>query len=170
MDEEQKTPVFALDIGTRSIVGIVGRPEEGRLKVLAVETAEHDGRTMMDGQIDDIRQVARLARTVTERLETRPGLCGGRPRPPHPAGQLHPGTERGPDRGPRPHQPPGDRGRVPGRGGAAGRHPGLEAAVSGGLHRVSVPTGQLSSDGAGGPPRPEGRGGRGGYLPARGGH
>ena len=63
--------VFALDIGTRSIVGVVGEPCGERLKVLAVESAEHGGRTMIDGQIDNIRQVAALAASVTKRLEER---------------------------------------------------------------------------------------------------
>lgn len=69
--EQDKNLVFALDIGTRSIVGMVGRPEKGRLKVLAVDSAEHEQRTMLDGQIDDIMGVATLARTVTERLEKK---------------------------------------------------------------------------------------------------
>lgn len=63
--------IFALDIGTRSIVGIVGRAVEGRFQVLAVETAEHGKRVMLDGQIDDINQVAALAKTVTKALESR---------------------------------------------------------------------------------------------------
>ena len=66
--------VFALDIGTRSIVGVVGRPVDGRLKVLDIEMAEHGSRAMLDGQIDNIQQVAALARTVTDRLEGRLGV------------------------------------------------------------------------------------------------
>lgn len=66
--------IFALDIGTRSIVGVVGESCEGKLKVLAIESAEHKGRTMIDGQIDNIQQVADLARTVTKRLEERLGI------------------------------------------------------------------------------------------------
>ncbi|MBD5133602.1 MAG: pilus assembly protein PilM [Clostridiales bacterium] len=71
---QDKDLVFALDIGTRSVVGVVGRPADGRLKVLDVEMAEHGKRAMMDGQIDDIRQVGALARTVTQRLEARLGV------------------------------------------------------------------------------------------------
>lgn len=63
--------IFALDIGTRSIVGVVGRLTDGRFKVLAIETAEHSRRVMLDGQIDNIDEVAALARSVTERLERR---------------------------------------------------------------------------------------------------
>lgn len=66
--------VFALDIGTRSIVGVVGEPQGEKLKVLAIESAEHSSRSMIDGQIDNIRQVAELARTVTKRLEERLGV------------------------------------------------------------------------------------------------
>ena len=68
---QEKDLIFALDIGTRSIVGVVGRSAGDRLKVLDVELAEHGKRAMMDGQIDDIRQVGALARAVTERLEGR---------------------------------------------------------------------------------------------------
>ncbi len=75
MEEAKKSNlVFALDIGTRSIVGIVGETCGEKLKVLAVETAEHGGRTMIDGQIDNIQKVADLARTVTKRLEERLGV------------------------------------------------------------------------------------------------
>ncbi len=69
--EQEKDLVFALDIGTRSIIGVVGEADEGRFKVLAIEAAEHGRRAMIDGQIDDIEQVAALARVVTDRLEER---------------------------------------------------------------------------------------------------
>lgn len=69
--EQEKDLVFALDIGTRSVVGVVGRPVGERFKVLAIEAEEHGKRAMLDGQIDDIDQVAALARTVTGRLESK---------------------------------------------------------------------------------------------------
>ena len=71
---QEKDLIFALDIGTRSVVGVVGRSAGDRLKVLDVELAEHGKRAMMDGQIDDIKQVGALARTVTQRLEGRLGV------------------------------------------------------------------------------------------------
>lgn len=61
--------VFALDIGTRSIIGIVGRVEGELFKVLAIESQEHAKRSMKDGQIEDIDRVAQVAREVKERLE-----------------------------------------------------------------------------------------------------
>ena len=56
--------IYALDIGTRSVIGMVGQ-------VLDVEAAEHKKRAMIDGQIDNIRQVAEVVRQVTQRLEER---------------------------------------------------------------------------------------------------
>ena len=77
MSEEVKVQdadlVFALDISTRSIIGVAGRVVGERLQVLAVEKEEHGRRAMLDGQIEDIDQVARVARTVTDRLEQRLG-------------------------------------------------------------------------------------------------
>ena len=72
-DRKRQDPdlIFALDIGTRSIIGIVGRVEDERLKVLAIEKEEHGKRAMLDGQIEDIAQVAKVARSVTGRLEAR---------------------------------------------------------------------------------------------------
>ena len=71
---QEQDLIFALDIGTRSVVGIVGRPFGGRFKALDIEMAEHGSRAMLDGQIDNIHQVGALARTVTDRLEERLGV------------------------------------------------------------------------------------------------
>ena len=42
----QNNLVFALDIGTRSIIGMVGRLQDDRVNILAVEKAEHTGRAI----------------------------------------------------------------------------------------------------------------------------
>lgn len=63
--------VFALDIGTRSIIGMVGRVEKERLCVIAIEKEEHNGRAMVDGQIEDIDMVARVAGLVKQKLEEK---------------------------------------------------------------------------------------------------
>lgn len=63
--------VFALDIGTRSIIGMVGTVEEEKIRVIAIEKEEHTKRSMVDGQIEDIDQVAKIARIVKERLEEK---------------------------------------------------------------------------------------------------
>ncbi len=65
--------VFALDIGTRSIIGIAGTVDGERLKVTAIEKEEHAQRSMIDGQIEDIDEVAKVARVVKGRLEGKLG-------------------------------------------------------------------------------------------------
>ena len=70
-EEQGRDLIFALDIGTRSIIGMVGRTEGERVQILAVEKQEHSKRAMIDGQIEDIEQVGRVAAEVTARLENR---------------------------------------------------------------------------------------------------
>lgn len=65
--------IYALDIGTRSVIGLLGTKEEDKVRVLAMEKLLHNHRAMMDGQIEDIAQVAATVRTVTERLEQDAG-------------------------------------------------------------------------------------------------
>ena len=65
--------IYALDIGTRSVIGMLGRREDGRVRILAMEKLLHAHRVMMDGQIEDIAQVAAAVRTVTDRLEQDAG-------------------------------------------------------------------------------------------------
>ncbi len=69
--EQSHEDIFALDIGTRSIIGIVGRMEGERFRVLALEKENHDQRAMLDGQIEDIDRVAEVAAAVRKRLEAR---------------------------------------------------------------------------------------------------
>lgn len=66
--------VFALDIGTRSVIGIVGRQRDQLFEVLGAELLEHPQRAMIDGQIEDIRQVAQVAGQVKQALEQRLGF------------------------------------------------------------------------------------------------
>lgn len=63
--------VFALDIGTRSIIGMVGVVEEDKVKIIAIEKEEHSERAMIDGQIENIDKVSALAKKVKRRLESK---------------------------------------------------------------------------------------------------
>lgn len=65
--------VFALDIGTRSVVGIVGALKDGNFSILDYEQEFHEKRAMRDGQIEDIDLVARIANNVKTKLEQRSG-------------------------------------------------------------------------------------------------
>ncbi len=61
--------IFGLDIGTRSIVGIVGYQTAGSFRVVADYVLEHDTRAMMDGQIHDVDKVAQTIKKVKHELE-----------------------------------------------------------------------------------------------------
>lgn len=65
--------IYALDIGTRSVIGLLGTKTEDKVRILAMEKLLHTHRAMMDGQIENIAQVAAAVRTVTERLEREAG-------------------------------------------------------------------------------------------------
>jgi cell division ATPase FtsA len=76
MDNTQsrkETLVFGLDIGTRSIVGVVGYMERGRFKVVAMAEQKHATRAMLDGQIHDIYKVGDTIRKVKNSLESQLG-------------------------------------------------------------------------------------------------
>lgn len=67
-------PIFALDIGTRSIIGIVAEKlENDQMRILATVRREHKTRAMLDGQIHDVPQVADLIREVKRELEKTTG-------------------------------------------------------------------------------------------------
>ncbi len=66
--------IFALDIGTRTIIGLVGVQEEGRFIVHASCVMAHESRAMLDGQIHDINKVAQGAKRVKEALEKELGF------------------------------------------------------------------------------------------------
>ncbi len=72
-DQEQDL-IYALDIGTRSVIGLLARQEQDKMRVLEVERRPHERRTMLDGQIEDIRQVAKVVSEVTKSLEERRAL------------------------------------------------------------------------------------------------
>ena len=56
--------VFAMDIGTRSVIGLVCYPNKEKLDVLATEIAYHPQRDMLDGQIHNIEGVIQTVGTV----------------------------------------------------------------------------------------------------------
>lgn len=66
--------VFSLDIGTRTIIGLVAKYEDGILNVLASETMSHEKRAMYDGQIHDIGSVVKVAEKVKTSLEKQVGF------------------------------------------------------------------------------------------------
>ncbi|MDW0110328.1 cell division protein FtsA [Sporosarcina aquimarina] len=66
-------PIFALDIGTRSVVGIILEEVNQRYHVIDLEVIEHKERSMIDGQIHNIISVASVIEQMKTLLEERHG-------------------------------------------------------------------------------------------------
>ncbi|MBO8165185.1 MAG: cell division protein FtsA [Brevibacillus sp.] len=71
-DSQQET-IFALDIGTRSVVGLIVEPDGEHFRVIDCEIQEHDERSMLDGQIHDVIAVAKVIEQVKNRFEVKHG-------------------------------------------------------------------------------------------------
>ncbi|WP_378956567.1 cell division protein FtsA [Pelosinus sp. sgz500959] len=69
----KKNLLFALDIGTRSVVGLVGEQTEHGIEIIASERREHHTRAMLDGQIKDVPEVAKIIAIIKNKLEE---TCG----------------------------------------------------------------------------------------------
>ena len=66
--------IFALDIGTRTVIGLAGCMDGDSFRITAQEIFEHEGRSMYDGQIHDIPQVADVVAKIKSELEKKTGL------------------------------------------------------------------------------------------------
>lgn len=71
---DSENVVFALDIGTRSVVGITGVTTDDSFSVFDYEQRLHKNRAMRDGQIEDINLVAKTVREIKKALEERNGM------------------------------------------------------------------------------------------------
>ena len=71
--EQTSEVILAMDIGTRSIIGMVGLAKEDKIEIIAVEKEDHTERAMVDGQIENIEKVSALAGRVKRRLEEKSG-------------------------------------------------------------------------------------------------
>lgn len=69
--DAQGDVIFALDIGTRTVVGVLARKTPQGCKVLDMETVIHEKRSMEDGQIEDIKAVSADIKKVKRALEAR---------------------------------------------------------------------------------------------------
>ncbi len=71
----KKDLIFALDIGTRTVVGLLCRvTEKDNIRVEYYHIEAHPQRSMLDGQIHDVVQVSRVIQKVKEELENQSGL------------------------------------------------------------------------------------------------
>ncbi len=67
--------IFALDIGTRNVIGVFGSNDEKGFTVQAFSEYAHTQRAMIDGQIEDIAEVARVVKLVKAKLEEKTGVA-----------------------------------------------------------------------------------------------
>ncbi|MCL1823021.1 MAG: pilus assembly protein PilM [Oscillospiraceae bacterium] len=72
--EEQGDRIFALDIGTRTVVGIVGESNDEEFSLTECVVEPHNKRAMIDGQIEDVKQVSKIVAKVKTRLEELTGI------------------------------------------------------------------------------------------------
>ncbi|MDP4169000.1 MAG: cell division protein FtsA [Bacillota bacterium] len=68
-----KNRIFALDIGTRSVVGIILEKQNEIFHVLDILSIEHSERAMLDGQIHDVLAVSKVITEIKEQLEEKYG-------------------------------------------------------------------------------------------------
>ncbi len=71
MNYENEQLCFGLDIGTRTIVGVVGYKDGDEFVLVDYESREHEERAMIDGQIHDIQKVSKTIYEVKSALEKR---------------------------------------------------------------------------------------------------
>lgn len=69
--KQQGDVIFALDIGTRTVVGVLAEKTQDGYKLIDMETQAHESRSMTDGQIEDIDAVAAVVKSVKAALERR---------------------------------------------------------------------------------------------------
>ena len=75
MKEDIKdTLCFGLDIGTRTVIGVVGYKEGNEFILVDYECRAHEERAMRDGQIHDINKVSKVVYEVKTALEKRLNL------------------------------------------------------------------------------------------------
>ncbi len=65
--------IFALDIGTRSVVGIILEQYEENYHVVDLIVEEHTERAMVDGQIHNVVYVAEVIAHIKNKLEEKHG-------------------------------------------------------------------------------------------------
>lgn len=65
--------LFALDIGTRSVVGIILENQNDHFHVADILIKEHKERAMVDGQIHNVLYVAELIKEIKSELEIKHG-------------------------------------------------------------------------------------------------
>lgn len=72
--KQQGDVIFALDIGTRTVVGVLAEKTKDSYRLIDMQTQAHESRSMTDGQIEDIDAVAAVVKSVKTALERRQSI------------------------------------------------------------------------------------------------
>ncbi len=67
-------PIFVLDIGTRTVMGLIASLEDGRLSVSHLIYKEHKTRSMLDGQIHHVEQVTQIVKEIVQEMSSLSGF------------------------------------------------------------------------------------------------
>ncbi len=73
MKTDSQSYIFGLDIGTRSVVGMLLRHTGTTYEIVDVEIEEHNERSMVDGQIHNVLAVTKVISSIKEKLENKHG-------------------------------------------------------------------------------------------------
>lgn len=71
MNEKKTGYSYALDIGTRTVMGVLSVADGDSLIIKDIEVLSHPDRSMYDGQVHDIEKVTAIIKKVTQTLEER---------------------------------------------------------------------------------------------------
>ncbi|HPN27647.1 MAG TPA: cell division FtsA domain-containing protein [Thermotogota bacterium] len=63
--------IYALDIGTRTVIGVLAEKIDEKIVVYDSEIMEHEERAMSDGAIQDVQKVSQIVKRVTRTLSER---------------------------------------------------------------------------------------------------
>lgn len=69
--DQQGDLIFTLDIGTRTVIGLVLEYKDGYYQILDSHVEEHEERAMLDGQIHNVNLVANQVKKVKNILEDK---------------------------------------------------------------------------------------------------
>ncbi|MEJ6950423.1 cell division protein FtsA [Natronospora cellulosivora (SeqCode)] len=72
--EKQGDLIFTLDIGTRTVIGVVMEYIDGIFEIRDSHVVEHEERAMLDGQIHNVGLVVKQVKRVKEKLESSLGI------------------------------------------------------------------------------------------------
>lgn len=63
--------IYALDIGTRTVIGILAEKYESTITVYDTVVKEHEERAMLDGAIHDVNKVTKIVQQITNALKEK---------------------------------------------------------------------------------------------------